>query len=154
MSEIVQGVEIALCNTVLSWDVGVQVMQQGSGQARSGSGGAELAQPSHVIFDVAFFEHCTMGDKQLMGELIELFRDQVEKTLNGLMEIASDKDWRFQAHTLKGAAAAIGAVEIETLASAWENRSVPRRYSEREALRETLEQVSKTFFAKAKSVLG
>jgi HPt (histidine-containing phosphotransfer) domain-containing protein len=129
-------------------------MERGSVQTHGRAGGAELAQPQHVIFDVAFFEHCTMGDRQLMSELIGLFRDQVEKTANGMMEINSDKDWRFQAHTLKGAAAAIGAVEIETLASAWESRSVPRRYSEREALRETLAQVSKNFFAKAEMVLS
>jgi HPt (histidine-containing phosphotransfer) domain-containing protein len=119
----------------------------------AGENGA-FTPPPGTIFDVAFFEHCTMGDKQLMIELIGLFKSQIEKSENELMDISSDAKWRFLAHTLKGAASAIGAIEIETLASAWENRPAPKRFSEREALRETLQQVAKRFFNKAQAVLA
>jgi HPt (histidine-containing phosphotransfer) domain-containing protein len=129
-------------------------MQRGILSAHSAAESGAFATPPGTIFDVAFFEHCTMGDKHLMIELIGLFKSQIEKTENELTEISSDAKWRFLAHTLKGAASAIGAVEIETLASSWENRPAPKRFSEREALRETLQQVAKRFFVKAQSVLA
>jgi HPt (histidine-containing phosphotransfer) domain-containing protein len=136
------------------WFGEFEFMQRGILSAHSAVESGAFATPPGTIFDVAFFEHCTMGDKQLMIELIGLFKSQVEKTEIELMDITSDAKWRFLAHTLKGAASAIGAVEIETLASAWENRPAPKRFSEREALRATLEQVAKRFFVKAQAVLA
>jgi HPt (histidine-containing phosphotransfer) domain-containing protein len=129
-------------------------MQRGNTAAHSTSDNGAFAASKQIVFDVAFFEHCTMGDKQLMAELIDLFKSQIEKTSTSLMEVTSEADWRFHTHTLKGAAAAVGAVEIETLASAWENRKAPKRFSEREALRETLEHAGKMYFDKAQSVLA
>jgi HPt (histidine-containing phosphotransfer) domain-containing protein len=129
-------------------------MQRGNTAADSTSENGGFTAAQRVVFDVAFFEHCTMGDKLLMAELIGLFKSQIEKTCISLMDVNSEADWRFQAHTLKGAAAAVGAVEIETLASAWEIRKAPKRYSERVALQETLEQLGKSYFAKAQAVLA
>jgi HPt (histidine-containing phosphotransfer) domain-containing protein len=129
-------------------------MQRGNTAAHNTSENGTFTASKQNVFDVAFFEHCTMGDKQLMAELIELFKSQIEKTARALMEVTSEADWRFHTHTLKGAAAAVGAVEIETLANAWENRKAPKRFSEREALRETLEYAAEMYFAKAKAVLA
>jgi HPt (histidine-containing phosphotransfer) domain-containing protein len=100
-----------------------------------------------AIFDKAFLEHCTMGDKHLMAEIVGLFHSQVEKTAVDIIDAETSAEWKFHAHTLKGAAAAVGAGEIEMLASAWENRAFPKRFSEREALRTTLEQAAKAYFA-------
>jgi HPt (histidine-containing phosphotransfer) domain-containing protein len=106
-----------------------------------------------VIFDRAFFVHCTMGDRALMVEIIGLFQSQIETSLASIMDVSSSKDWKFFAHTLKGAAAAVGAGEIEMLASSWEVRPMPKRYSEREALAETLRQASQHYFSEANKAL-
>jgi HPt (histidine-containing phosphotransfer) domain-containing protein len=98
------------------------------------------------VFDLAFFEHCTSGDKALMQELLGLFRGQIEKSAENIIECPNDKDWAFITHTLKGAAAAVGAVQIEMLVSTWEIKARPRRFAERAALAEALQLAAAGFF--------
>jgi HPt (histidine-containing phosphotransfer) domain-containing protein len=105
------------------------------------------------VFDRAFFEHCTMHDQQLMSEVIGLFRAQVETLTVGMVDITSKTEWKFQAHCLKGAAAAVGATEIEIIAASWEILAFPKRYSEREALRETLDIALRTYLAEASKLV-
>jgi HPt (histidine-containing phosphotransfer) domain-containing protein len=116
--------------------------------------GQSLSQmTSRVVFDRDFFEHCTMRDKHLMREVIDLFKLQVESAVVELADLRDGQAWKFQAHRLKGAAAAVGATEIQMIASSWENRPMPARFSEREALRETLSQAMKAYVVEADKVV-
>jgi hypothetical protein len=69
-----------------------------------------------AAFDRGILLHHSMNDNALASEILGLFRQQLE-TLAG-------KDWstldlRFEMHTLRGAAATIGAQELEALSREW-----------------------------------
>jgi HPt (histidine-containing phosphotransfer) domain-containing protein len=76
-----------------------------------------------LVFDRQQFEASTMSDLALQREILGLFFVQVEEALNQL-KIASltADEAKFMSHTLRGAAAAIGACEIEKLASEFDKR--------------------------------
>jgi HPt (histidine-containing phosphotransfer) domain-containing protein len=60
----------------------------------------------------------TMGERSLQLEVIALFIAQLTTVRNR----DPQSDAKFPAHTLRGAALAIGAEEIATIAGLWEDR--------------------------------
>jgi len=60
--------------------------------------------------DFAILEGFTGGDAQVTEEVLNLFREQAE--LWSTMLVPSSPGWRDAAHTVKGAAAGIGAVTL------------------------------------------
>jgi HPt (histidine-containing phosphotransfer) domain-containing protein len=65
-----------------------------------------------------------MDDVDLQREVIGLFRAQVAETKERIkFGSISSEDRKFLSHNLRGAAAAVGAVQIEELAKTWENVS-------------------------------
>lgn len=81
---------------------------------------AELKRLSDRVgppaFDQAILVEQTMSDPALAAEILELFIGQL-KRLEALEW--GDLEMAFEMHTLKGAAAVVGALEIEVLAEDW-----------------------------------
>ena len=74
-----------------------------------------------AVLDKARFTESTMGDASLQLEILDLFEQQlVDLQLQLKSDVISTEDRKFYGHTLRGAAAAIGAMEIENLARTWE----------------------------------
>jgi HPt (histidine-containing phosphotransfer) domain-containing protein len=79
---------------------------------------------SETVFDRVRFGQSTMDDIDLQREVIGLFRAQVAETKERIkFGSISSEDRKFLSHNLRGAAAAVGAVQIEELAKTWENVS-------------------------------
>ena len=82
---------------------------------------AELRALSKVstmaVLDLACLARSTMDDVALQSEVLTLFIDQLAK-----IECADWKklDLNFEMHALRGAAAAIGAMQIEMICAQWE----------------------------------
>jgi HPt (histidine-containing phosphotransfer) domain-containing protein len=77
------------------------------------------------VFDRDLFETTTMHDAALQVEILSLFSDQLT-LLQQKLAVASlsVQECKFLGHTLRGAAAAVGASEIECLAADWEDRVI------------------------------
>jgi HPt (histidine-containing phosphotransfer) domain-containing protein len=84
---------------------------------------AEATQP--VDLDVAFLNQNTFGDKGLRREIISLFQTQLNDVDAALYKPLDRQSWRYMAHTLKGAASAVGAAHIAVLAEQWETSGMP-----------------------------
>jgi HPt (histidine-containing phosphotransfer) domain-containing protein len=108
------------------------------GQAHKLSDMASCSRSDCVALDIASLNQNTFGDRQLRAEILGLFGAQVDSTLRSLSLPIDQEGWVFLTHTLKGAAAAIGAVEISNLASNWSRIAVPKTDLERLALADDL----------------
>jgi len=65
--------------------------------------------------DLEHLAKYTGGEKDLNGEILRLFEDQIASMvieLNGLVASQNSKRWREIAHTIKGAARGVGAFEM------------------------------------------
>jgi HPt (histidine-containing phosphotransfer) domain-containing protein len=73
-----------------------------------------------VAFDRLYLVQHTMESPALEREIIELFLAQLPDILGKLLASKTPEDWKFQTHTLKGSALAVGAFKIGGLARALE----------------------------------
>ncbi len=104
----------------------------------------------HAAFDAVRFEQSTMSDVVLQREVIGLFLAQLAQTRQRLKRGAlSAKNRKFMSHNLRGAAAAIGALQIEELAKSWEtvNFDPP-------VLDALLQQAETAFLARCKAFIS
>ncbi len=86
------------------------------------------------IIDTAHLARYTMGDVKLERELLGMFDAQLEELLAALEAAREDvREWKLAAHTLKGAARAVGAFSLAETALALEKEgpSVPDALMER-----------------------
>ena len=75
-----------------------------------------------MVFDRDRLGYSTMNDRALQREVLGLFGDQLQETRDKLKtKIVSAQDRKFLSHNLRGAASAVGALQIEELARSWEN---------------------------------
>jgi len=76
----------------------------------------DAARPAGLVFDRAVLAHHSMDDLALADEIMKLFLDQLTQ-----LETADwpSLDLTFQMHTLRGAAAAVGALQLQYLAEGW-----------------------------------
>ena len=80
--------------------------------------------PLACAFDQKQFENATLDDAALQREILDLFDEQLQVVLAKLaVGTLSPDDCKFLGHSLRGSAAAIGALEIEALAAAFEKWS-------------------------------
>jgi hypothetical protein len=101
---------------------------------------------SETVFDRIRFAHSTMDDIDLQREVIGLFRVQVAETKERIkLGSISAEDRKFLSHNLRGAAAAVGALQIEELAKTWENVSFDAA-----VLEALLEQAEDAFIAESR----
>jgi hypothetical protein len=88
-----------------------------------------------------------MDDINLQREVIGLFRAQVAETKERIkMGAISPEDRKFLSHNLRGAAAAVGALQIEELAKTWENVSF-----DASVLEALLDQAEAAFVAESRA---
>ncbi len=86
------------------------------------------------VIDTAHLARYTMGDVKLERELLSMFDTQLEELLAALEAARGDvRKWKLAAHTLKGAARAVGAFSLAETALALEKEgpSVPDPLMER-----------------------
>ena len=75
------------------------------------------------VIDRPFLDAQTFGDRDLADELLALFADQCRRVLAGLADTARPASERADfAHTLKGAAAGVGAAEVRSECETVEER--------------------------------
>jgi HPt (histidine-containing phosphotransfer) domain-containing protein len=117
----------------------------------SGSGEGFSAVAS---LDRALLSENTMGEPALQREVLGLFGAQLRQVTDQLVHVEDPRDWRFLSHTLRGAAAAVGAVEIRELATRWEKLPVAAMSAKREQARQELQHAAERFFEAAQSFLG
>ncbi len=74
-----------------------------------------------LVFDRLRFESNTMFDLALQREILGLFHAQIEQVQLRLSQgVVSAEDHKFLGHTLCGAAASVGALELEDIGANWE----------------------------------
>jgi HPt (histidine-containing phosphotransfer) domain-containing protein len=82
---------------------------------------AAVAAFEHAALNHDRLGYSTMDDKALQREVLGLFLDQLAETRATLLaKPLSAQERKFLAHNLRGAAAAVGAEQIEELARSWE----------------------------------
>ena len=105
----------------------------------------EIGLPCAVL-DKDRFMQSTMGDANLQLEILDLFEQQLLNLHHRLKnETISTQDRKYCAHTLRGAASAIGALEIENLAATWEKVGFDQMLFER-----LLEHAQSAFFTEVR----
>lgn len=62
--------------------------------------------------DHAHLSRYTFGNKSLELEVLQLFADQTPDYLEALRSAETEKAWRDAAHTIKGSARAVGAMQV------------------------------------------
>jgi len=67
--------------------------------------------------DIAHLSRHTAGDRRLGREVLGVFRAQSDDYVAALEDAVDEEAWRLAAHTLKGAASAIGAHRVAQLAA-------------------------------------
>jgi hypothetical protein len=100
----------------------------------------EFSSQDCVALDVAYLNRNTFGDLALRSEIIGLFRAQLDAVQKRLQLPMDDKSWTYLTHTLKGAAAAVGARQLAALADRWGRGPHPISIDGRKALGEDLKQ--------------
>jgi HPt (histidine-containing phosphotransfer) domain-containing protein len=77
------------------------------------------------IFDRTLLNDYSMQNQELAAEIVELFLVQLPSMLKALQTAANQTEWSFATHTLKGSAAAIGALRLQQLAAELEAMPFP-----------------------------
>ena len=85
------------------------------------------------VLDADFLNRNTFGDAKLRTEIVGLFNAQLDGVVKNLMLPMDLKAWQFLTHTLKGAAAAVGAREIVALSEHWGRVRPPVTLADRQA---------------------
>lgn len=95
--------------------------------------------------DVAFLNRNTFGDNTLRKEIIGLFLSQLDGVHRTLSAPVNQAAWQFLTHTLKGAAAAVGATAISRTADRWGKISAPVSAEERRSVQKHLGSLTSDF---------
>jgi hypothetical protein len=85
-----------------------------------------------AVFDRSVLAYHTMEDAALGAEILKLFLAQLA-TLERANWAAIDL--AFEMHTLRGAAAAVGALQLQSLADGWRNRGEELEVAVKTAIR-------------------
>jgi hypothetical protein len=73
------------------------------------------------VFDRAHLAHYTMNSAELEREIIGLFLLQLPSTIELIEDATAAAEWKLATHTLKGAAASIGAGKLQAIAAELED---------------------------------
>jgi HPt (histidine-containing phosphotransfer) domain-containing protein len=93
--------------------------------AMSNNRASEAAGTAAEVFDRTLLHEYSMQNQELAAEILELFLIQMPHMLEALQTAASQAEWNFATHTLKGSAAAIGALRLQNLAAELETMPFP-----------------------------
>jgi len=83
----------------------------------------------------------TGGDSELEAEVFALFINQIESWSRLLEPDAADEDWAAAAHSLKGSARGVGAVELAEACAIGAAGEAARRSVAREKILSRMDQV-------------
>jgi HPt (histidine-containing phosphotransfer) domain-containing protein len=119
----------------------------GSRALRAPRAGASM--PPAAAIDRAYLARFTLGNESLAREVLELFAAQAPLYLEALQRASTDRGWREAAHTLRGAAGAVGARQLQRLAELAERVGRGPPGAAREAERELAIGVIKAAVAAA-----
>ena len=111
------------------------------------------AEINPLALDAAFLNANTFGDTILRTEIVGLFNAQLDGVSKNLMLPMDQKSWHYLTHTMKGAAAAVGAKEIVALADHWGRARPPATLADRQAYGSELRNCVAAF-NKAAALLG
>jgi HPt (histidine-containing phosphotransfer) domain-containing protein len=100
-----------------------------------------------AALDIKFLDVNTFGDKALRSEIIGLFLAQLDSAKRSLVAPVDETAWQFLSHTLKGAAAAVGARQIAALADDWDACQAPSTAKERQEMADRLSALIADFKA-------
>ncbi len=76
----------------------------------------QVVATTDEVFDRAHLGRYTMNDEGLEHEILSLFLTQLKATVEMIETANSAAEWKLWTHTLKGAAAAIGAWRLQSIA--------------------------------------
>jgi chemotaxis protein histidine kinase CheA len=93
--------------------------------AMSNNRASVAAGAAAEVFDRTLLNEYSMQNQELAAEILELFLIQLPHMLEALETAASQTEWNFATHTLKGSAAAIGALRLQKLVAELEAMSFP-----------------------------
>ncbi len=96
-------------------------------------------------FDRAHLDHFTMQDQSLALEVVGLFLGQLPASLARLEAARTAADWQFAAHSLKGAAAAVGARRLSEIAAGLEDAAFPESPMARDGHLKTVQAAAEAF---------
>jgi Hpt domain len=102
-----------------------------------------------VSLDADYLKRNTFGEKALRDEIVGLFLAQLDGVTKTFGAPIDKTAWQFTSHTLKGAAAAVGACQIAALAEQWGRDMVPNTQVERDICKRWLENLVAEFKAAA-----
>jgi HPt (histidine-containing phosphotransfer) domain-containing protein len=102
------------------------------------SSGVEHILSGCAPLNAKFLNEQTFQDRVLRTEILHLFLAQLDGFQKSLALPLSASGWFHLVHTLKGAAAAVGAEEIATLAQHWESAQAPKQQVEQQAIFEAV----------------
>lgn len=91
------------------------------GNDRSGEAAGAVA----AVFDRTLLNDYSMQNHDLAAEILNLFLVQLPVMLEALAAAATHTEWSFATHTLKGSAAAVGALRLQQLAAELEAMPFP-----------------------------
>ncbi len=86
---------------------------------------SEAAAAAAEVFDRTLLHEYSMQNQELAAEILDLFLIQLPGMLVALETAATQTEWNFATHTLKGSAAVIGALKLQTLAAELEAMPFP-----------------------------
>jgi HPt (histidine-containing phosphotransfer) domain-containing protein len=92
-----------------------------SNNRASEAAGAAAAE----VLDRTLLNEYSMQNQELAAEILGLFLIQLPHMLEALEAARSQTEWNFATHTLKGSAAAIGALRLQKLAAELEAMPFP-----------------------------
>ena len=83
----------------------------------------EAAVPTHVnsVLNLDHLNQYTLGDRDLQTELLGMFLEQLDAQSRILEAAETASSWSQAAHTLKGAARAVGAFDLADIAEQLED---------------------------------
>ena len=90
--------------------------------------------------DFGYLESFTAGDRQVIAEVLALFRQQAEAWARSLN--AADPGWRDVVHTIKGAARGVGANALGDVCARAEADGEDGLPAVREALQATVAEIA------------
>ncbi len=98
-----------------------------------------------IAIDLEHLERYTLGNQSLQEEVLALFRSQSEVYLKRLQDASDEKAWSDAAHTIKGSARSVGAMDVARRAEAAERLAgEPHSEDHRGAQRELAALIGQT----------
>ena len=109
-------------------------------------------QPVSEVFDRAHLAYYTMNSAELEREIIMLFLQQLPMTIEMIEEAKTAAEWKLATHTLKGAAAGVGANRLQAIAVDLERLKIDVSVKIKNGLMSSLQAAAEEFQATVRQI--